>query len=553
MKDQAIVECVPNFSEGRDQAAIQAIGAAVRSVPEVRLLGIDPGADTNRTVYTFAGPPQAVLDAALAAAKAARTLIDMRLHKGAHPRIGALDVCPFIPVSGITMEECSALAERFAEALARDLEVPVYLYDKSVRRPERESLASIRAGEYEGLEAKLRDPEWKPDFGPGRFDPRWGATVAGAREFLIAYNVNLNTRDKKQAHDIALSVREAGRQVREADGSSRQVKGRLQAVRAIGWYIEEFGCAQVSINILDYRKTPLSLVFETVKEEAEKRGILVTGSELVGLIPEAAILECGRHFLEKMGKSPGLPRAIVVDTAIRSLGLSSLGPFDPAKRIVEWAMKDKPELASKDLQGFADAVSADTPVPGGGSVSALAGALGASLASMVANLTVGKAKPGEAGMDLAGLALEAQDARCALMDLVDRDTEAFASVLAALRLPKSSQEERDLRDAEMEKANKLAASVPLRSAELCLKTLELCLEAFRRGNPSSFADALVGALLAQAGFHGAALNVKVNLDSIRDRDFCVSALKTLETLGARLSSHGDLLAEYVKTAKAPQA
>jgi glutamate formiminotransferase/formiminotetrahydrofolate cyclodeaminase len=552
MKDHAIVECVPNFSEGKDQSVIQAIQAAIRSIPEVRLLGVDPGADTNRTVYTFAGPPEKVLEAALAAAKTASTLIDMRLHKGAHPRIGALDVCPFVPVAGISMEECSALAERFAQAMAAELDVPVYLYDKSARHPDRESLANIRSGEYEGLETKLKNPAWKPEFGPARFAPRWGATVTGAREFLIAYNINLNTRDKKQAHDIALSIREAGRTIRGADGTAVHVKGRLQAVRAIGWYIEEYGCAQVSINILDYKKTPLHEVFETVKEEAEKRGILVTGSELIGLIPEAALIECGRHFLVKMGKSPGLPLQIVADTAVRSLGLASIAPFVPSERIVEWAMKGKGVLASKDLSGFTDSVSADTPVPGGGSVSALAGALGASLAAMVANLTAGKATAtaDKEGMGL--LALEAQALRCELMELVDRDTEAFASVLEAMRLPKTSQAEQSARAAAIEKANILAASVPLRVSELCVKSMELCLSAYAKGNPSSFADALVGVLMSFAGFHGAVLNVKVNLASIEDRDFAARTGKAVKTLAARVESLGSTMTRLVEKAEAPE-
>ncbi|TXT47220.1 MAG: glutamate formiminotransferase / formiminotetrahydrofolate cyclodeaminase [Spirochaetes bacterium] len=552
MKDHAIVECVPNFSEGKDQLVIQAIEAAIRSIPEVRLLGVDPGADTNRTVYSFAGPPDAVLDAALAAAKAASPLIDMRSHKGAHPRIGALDVCPFVPVSGITMEECSALAERFAQALAAELEIPVYLYDKSARHPARESLASIRSGEYEGLEAKLKDPAWKPDFGPVRFAPRWGATVTGAREFLIAYNINLNTRDKKQAHDIALSVREAGRTIRSADGSAVNKKGCLQAVRAIGWYIEEYGCAQVSINVLDYKKTPLHKVFETVKEEAEARGILVTGSELVGLIPEAALVECGRHFLVKMGKSPGLPLRIVVDTAVRSLGLSSIAPFVPSERIIEWAMKGKGELASKDLTGFADSVSADTPVPGGGSVSALAGALGASLAAMVANLTVGKATSTEDKEGMGLMALEAQALGGELMELVDQDTEAFASVLKAMRLPKISHAEQELRASALEKANILAASVPLRVSELCVRSMRLCLDAYAKGNPSSFADALVGSLLSFAGFHGAVLNVKVNLKSIRDGDFVARTKDSLTGLGARVESLEKEMSRLVEKADSPQ-
>ena len=335
----SIVECVPNFSEGRDKTVIAAIAAAITSVSGACLLDVAPGVDTNRTVYTFVGSPDAVADAALAAARKAYELIDMTKHRGAHPRMGALDVCPFVPVSDIDMDGCVALSKQVAERMASELGVPVFLYEASASRPERQSLADIRSGEYEGLAAKLRLPEWAPDYGEASFVPRWGATVVGAREFLIAYNVNLNTRDKKLAHEVALAIRESGRTTKDSAGVSVKSPGRLKAVRAIGWYIESYRCAQVSINILDYKTTPLHIVFETAKEEAERIGLLVTGSEIVGLVPREPILAAGRHFMRKMGKSEGLPEPELVETAIHSLGLDSVASFEPEKKIIEYAGK----------------------------------------------------------------------------------------------------------------------------------------------------------------------------------------------------------------------
>jgi len=335
----SIVECVPNFSEGRDETVIAAIAAAITGVPGACLLDVDQGADTNRTVYTFVGSPATVADAALAAARAAYELIDMKKHRGAHPRMGALDVCPFVPISDIDMEGCVALSKEVAGRLATELGVPVYLYEASASKPERRSLADIRSGEYEGLAAKLSQPEWAPDYGEARFVPRWGATVVGARECLIAYNVNLNTRDKKLAREVALNIRETGRTTKDFVGNSVKTPGRLHAVRAIGWYIDSYRCAQVSINLLDYKTTPLHVVYETVKEEAEKLGLLVTGSEIVGLVPLEPIVAAGRYFLQKMGKSEGLSEAELVETAVRSMGLTSVASFEPEKKIIEYAGK----------------------------------------------------------------------------------------------------------------------------------------------------------------------------------------------------------------------
>ncbi|MCE1195697.1 glutamate formimidoyltransferase [bacterium] len=550
MKDNAVVECVPNFSEGRDRKKIDAIAEAIRGVAGVKLLDIDPGADTNRTVYTFVGGPRAIVEAALSGARAARDLIDMASHSGAHPRIGALDVCPFVPVSGISIEECAGLAREFGERLAAELGVPVYLYEKAATSPARVSLADIRSGEYEGLAAKLRDPEWKPDFGPARFDARWGATVAGAREFLIAYNVNLNTRDKKLANDIALTIREGGRLAKNPDGSQAldaagnplRAAGRLKAVRAIGWYIEQYRCAQVSINLLDYAATPLWEVFETVREEADKRGLFVTGSELVGLIPLKALADCGRHFLSKMGKSPALPDAELIEVAARTLALDSVGDFDPRRKIVEWAYSGAGKLASMTVAGFADEVSNDTPAPGGGSVAALAGSLGAALAAMVGNLTIGK-KGYEAHYEaLASMAAEAQRIKGELMAAVDADTEAFDAVLEASRLPKATGEQRAARDAAMLEAGRKAAAVPMATAAACLGAMKCCAAAVERGNRNSVTDGAAGALIAKAGLDAALLNVRINLASLGDADFSAR----LRAEAASLAAEADTLASAIK-------
>ncbi|MHB9151110.1 MAG: glutamate formimidoyltransferase [Spirochaetales bacterium] len=533
MMETAIVECVPNFSEGKDRSKIDAIADAIRGVAGIRLLGIDPGPDTNRTVYTFVGSPSAIVEGALSGARAARSLIDMSVHAGAHPRLGALDVCPFVPVSGISMEECAGLAREFGQKLAEEFGVPVYLYEKAATKASRASLASIRSGEYEGLAAKLRDPEWFPDFGPAAFDSRWGATVTGARQFLIAYNVNLDTTDKKIAHDIALSIREAGRLAKDAEGHTaidaagnpRRIAGRLKAVRAIGWYIEQYHCAQVSVNLLDYSATPLYEVFETAKEEAGKRGVSVSGSELIGLIPLQAILDCGRHFLEKKGRSPGLADRELIEVAVEAMGLRSVSAFDPDRRVVEWAFEGQPRLTSLSVRDFADEVSGDSPAPGGGSVAALAGSMGASLAAMVGNLTAGKKGYEESRATLVAMAIAAQATKSQLLKLVDRDTRAYESVIEALRLPKATEAQKELRRKLLDEANRGATLVPLDTARSCLEAMRHCLLAVDRGNRNSVTDGAVGALVARAGLEGALLNVRINLRGIEDEEFRASLEK----------------------------
>ena len=535
-----LVECVPNFSEGRDRGVIDAIAQALASVSGVKLLDVDPGADTNRTVYTLVGPPDGVAEAAFRGAKRAAELIDMTAHKGAHPRMGALDVCPFIPVSEITMAECADLARLVGRRIGDELQIPVYFYEYAAASAERRSLANIRAGEYEGFAAKLEDPAWAPDAGPARFNARSGATVVGAREFLLAYNVNLNTLDRRLANEIALTIREGGRAkrdahgdiVRDASGASVKIAGRLKAVRAIGWYIEQYHQAQVSINLLDYNTTPLHVVFETAREEAEKLGLIVTGSELVGLTPLAPMIEAGRHFLRKQGKSVGVPERELIEIAIRSMGLDSVAAFDPGKKIIEYQFTPAAPLMAMPVTRFVDEVSTESPAPGGGSVAALMGSLAAALATMVANLTVGKKGYEDAWPALAELAEQGQGVKAALLRAVDQDTDAFNRVMEAMRLPKGTPEQNAARDRAIEEANKAAAEVPLQTARLCLDAIRLADTAARRGNRNSASDAGVAALAGRAGAEGAVLNVLINLGSIRDADFnarCVAECTALTT------------------------
>lgn len=551
MAEQKIVECVPNFSEGRDKTVIDAIAKSIQGVQGVSLLDVDPGADTNRTVFTFVGDPDAVVEAAVQSAAAARGLIDMASHTGAHPRMGAMDVCPFVPVSGVTMDECVEIAKKAGARIAAELSVPVYLYEHAASRPERRSLADIRSGEYEALPEKLGKPEWRPDFGPAAFVPGWGATVVGARDFLVAYNVNLNTRDKKLANEVALAVREGGRAARDAngavvkgaDGKNVMVPGRLRHVRAIGWYIDTYRKAQVSINLTNYRETPLHVVYETVKEEAEKLGLSVCGSELVGLVPLAPIVEAGRFYLARMGKSQGAPESELIELAVATLGLDSVAPFDPAKKIIDYVARPAAPLVGLAVGAFVDEVSSDSPAPGGGSVAALAGSLAAALSSMVANLTVGK-KGYESVWDaMSGMAVRAQAVKAALVRAVDADTNAFNAVMDAMKLPKAAPAEKAVRDEALQAGYKSAIEVPLATAEACVEALELALLAVE-GNRNSASDAGVAALMARAGVHGAALNVLINLGSVTDADYA----SRMKSRVAQLRAHADTLCSRALTA-----
>jgi glutamate formiminotransferase/formiminotetrahydrofolate cyclodeaminase len=520
-----LVECVPNFSEGRNRGVIDAIASAITSVGGVTLLDVDPGAATNRTVYTFVGAPDAVADAAVGAARTAAALIDMSKHHGEHPRIGALDVCPIVPVSGVTMDECVRLAREVGRRIGEELKIPVYFYEHAATREERRSLADIRAGEYEGLERKLVDPAWTPDCGPAIFNPRLGATVVGAREFLIAYNVNLNTRDKRLAHEIAVRVREAGRLQRQpggdvvVDASGQPVKtpGRLKAVRAIGWYIDEYRQAQVSINLLDYKSTPLHVVFETVVEEAASLGLRVTGSEVVGMTPLAPIVDAGRFYLRRQGKSSGAPERELVDMAVRSLGLDQLAPFDAGKKIVEYAVRAPAPLAAMSVRELADEVSSSSPAPGGGSVAALIGALAAALAAMVANLSAAK-RPEHADA-LSALAERAQALKRALVAAIDDDTSAFNALMQATRLPRGAAAQQRARDAAIEAATRHAALVPLDTARASLEAIEVAGKVSRLGIAEAASDLGVAAAAGRAAVEGAVLNVLTNLGTIGDDRF----------------------------------
>ncbi len=529
-----LVECVPNFSEGQNKAIIDAITKEISDTEDVKLLDVDPGADTNRTVVTFIGSPEGVKEAAFKEIKKASELIDMREHKGAHARMGATDVCPFVPVSGVTMEECVEIAKEVGKRVAEELSIPVYLYEEAATRSERNSLADIRKGEYEGLPEKLKDPEWKPDFGEAKFNEKSGATVIGAREFLIAYNVNLNTKDRKLAHDVALTIREAGRRKRDSDGKvvrdknniPIKVPGLLKATRAVGWYIDEYGQAQVSINLINYKITPPHIAFDTICEEAEKRGLRVTGSELVGLIPLQAMLDAGRYYLSKQDKSAGVPEEELIKAAIVSMGLNDLTEFDPQKKIIEYQVQElKGPLVKMDLRDFTNELSTDSPAPGGGSVAALAGALGSALTSMVANLTVGKKEYQKNRGEMKEVAVDAQKYKDALLRAIDRDTDAFNNLMNAFRLPKKTDEQIVKKEQAIEAATKEACLVPLDVMKNSLEVLKLAQVVAEKGNENAASDAGVASLMARSAVEGAGLNVKINLPGINDAEF-VEKMKT---------------------------
>ena len=523
-----LVECVPNFSEGRDRAVIEAIADAMRSVDGISVLDVDPGADTNRTVYTFIGAPEAAVEAAFRAMKVAVDRIDMSKHHGEHARIGAADVTPFVPLSGMTMDDCVVLARRLGERVGSELNVPVYLYEAAATSPERRSLPIVRSGEYEGLAAKLQDPTWKPDFGPSEFNARSGAFVIGARPFLIAYNVNLNTRDAKLANEIALRIRESGRLKKNAagekaigaDGQPMREAGKLKEVKATGWYIEDYGQAQVSINLTNFEVTPPHVALETVREEARSLGLLVTGSELVGLMPKEAILQAGRYYLKQQGRSWGVPEKELIALAVMSMGLAQLSPFDPAKKLIEMRVENKMnKLVTRTVADFVDECSMDSPAPGGGSVAALSGSLGAGLACMVANLTVGKKGYEACWEEMKDVAFKAQGLKDRFLAAVDRDTEAFNGVMAAFKLPKSTPEQKDARAAAILEATKLATLVPLEVLRMVPETLALALAVAQRGNKNSASDAGVAASSLRTAAEGAWLNVRINLATFAQESF----------------------------------
>ncbi len=549
-----IVECVPNFSEGRDREKIKAITAEIERTPQVKLLDVDPGESTNRTVVTFIGSPEGVKEAAFRAIAKAAELIDMSVHKGAHSRIGATDVCPFVPVSGVTMEECVELARELGKRVAIELGIPVYLYEEAAQKPERRNLANIRVGEYEGLPEKLKDSEWAPDFGEAVFNPRSGATVIGAREFLIAYNINLNTRDRRLAHEIALNLRESGRAqrdadgniVRDADGRAINVAGKFKQVKAVGWYIEDYGIAQISINFTNYHLSPIHLVFDEACREAEKLGLRVTGSELVGLIPLEALLTAGRYYLEKQGKSPGVPEHELIRAAVVSLGLNDVSEFDAEKKIIERQFKDPaPSLLELSLRNFADELSMDSPTPGGGSAAALCGALSAALSSMVANLTVGKKGYEGVEAEMKETAVKAQALKEDLLRAVDDDTRAFNRVMDAFRLPKTTEDQRAEKEAAVEHATKEATLVPFSVLEKSLALLGLARTAALKGNRNSISDAAVAGLMSESAASGAYFNVRINLPNIQDKTFREDILARASSIHEEIKKLGKELSELI--------
>ena len=595
-----LVECVPNFSEGRDIAVIRGITAQIEAVRGVTLLDVDPGADTNRTVVTFVGAPEAVAEAAFRAGKRAAETIDMAKHHGSHARIGAMDVCPFVPVAGATMSDCVTLARELGRRIG-ELGIPVYLYEHAASNPTRKNLAAVRAGEYEGLERKLADPAWKPDFGPAKHNPRTGAFIIGAREFLIAYNINLATTDKRYADDIAYNLRERGRHKRsgnitpfyyrgetvvfardrfpcgacahvakswdalaahyrdahgkdlaaryaalgypagEVEGRPVYADGRFSHVKAVGWVVDKYRRAQISINLTDFKVAPAHAVLEAAREEAAQRGIPVTGSEIVGVVPFDAMLESGRYYLRRMHKSTGLPVGDVIETAVQAMGLRDVAPFDTEKKVMGLP-RQTGDLVRKSVGEFVDEVSRDTPAPGGGSIAALAGSIGAALAAMVANLTIGKTGFDGRYEELDTLAAKAQGIKDLLLAAVDEDTQAFNGVMEALRMPKDTPDQQAARSRALQSGYKHATEVPMQTARHCRAALELCLMAARSGNDVMITDAGVGALVSLAGVKGAAYNVRINLKSIKDADY----VKRSGAEIARLVDESRNLAEIVE-------
>ena len=557
---QKLIECVPNFSEGRDQNVIREIADAIKSVDGVSLLDVDPGASTNRTVVTFVGNPDAAVEAAFRGIKKAAELIDMRKHKGAHPRMGATDVCPFIPVSNVNWEEAIVCANRLAKRVGDELKIPVYLYEKAAKNKARSNLSVIRVGEYEGFFEKIRQPEWKPDFGPAVFNEKSGATVIGVRDFLVAYNVNLNTKSVRRANSVAFDVREQGRvqtedgtpggkSVLDANGEPIRVPGMLKHVKAIGWFVKEYGIAQVSMNLTNIEETPLHAAFDACCESAAKRGLRVTGSEIVGMVPKKCLVDAGRYFLRKQKWSEGVSDEELIDIAIRSMGLSELRPFDPKEKVIEFKIESaepKSSLAKMNLREFCNETLSDSPAPGGGSVAALMGALGASLGGMVANLSAGKRGWDDRLEYFSDWAVKAQQLKDELLSLVDEDTAAFNKVMDAFALSKESAEEKTARSAAIEQATKYAAEVPLKVMETASKSYEMLAEMADKGNPASVSDVGVGALATRACIEGAALNVRINLAQLKDEKFKGALAQRMRSISADSDAQFEKITKIVE-------
>ncbi|MGB2907105.1 MAG: glutamate formimidoyltransferase [Candidatus Aminicenantaceae bacterium] len=546
-----LVECVPNFSEGRDLEKIRAITKEIEATEGIQLLDVDPGDSTNRTVVTFIGTPEGALEAAFKAIRKASEVIDMSKHTGSHSRMGATDVCPFVPVSGVSMEDCVELANKLALRVSEELKIPIYLYEAAAQKPERRNLATVRTGEYEGLAEKLKDPEWAPDYGAAVFNPRSGATVIGAREFLIAYNINLNTRDRKSAQHIALNIRESGRSkrdkkgniVRDENGKAINVPGKFEEVKAVGWYVDDYQIAQISINFTNYHLSPPHLVFDAVVKEAEQIGCRVTGSELVGLIPKEAVLMAGRHYLKKQGKSAGVPEEELIRIAALSLGLNDVSEFDPMKKIIEYQFREvEDSLVDLSLRGFSNELSMDSPAPGGGSTAALCGTLSASLSAMVSNLTVGKKEYAAVQDTVTEMAEQGQALKEELLRSIDLDTLAFNHVMDCFRLPKKSHKQKQERADAIESATQEATRIPFGVLQNCVVALKLAKEVALNGNKNSLSDAGVAALTAQAGAEGAYYNVLINLPDIQDQSF----VREMETAATALRNEAINLGDEIR-------
>ena len=533
-----IIECVPNFSEGRDMEIIRQITNEAEAVNGVKLLDVDPGAATNRTVVTFVGGPEEVIEAAFRCIKKASEIIDMQHHKGEHPRFGATDVCPLIPISGISMEETAKYAHKLAERVGKEIGIPVYCYENAAKSPERRNLANVRAGEYEGLPKKLSNPQWKPDFGPAVFVPKTGAVAIGARDFLVAYNINLNTTSTRRANALAFDIREKGRPMREGNpitgkivkdekGEPVMIPGSLKACKAIGWFIEEYGIAQVSINLTNISITPVHIAFEEACKKAAERGLRVSGSEIVGLVPKKVLIDAGKYFLKKQNRSLGIHEEEIIKIAVKSMGLDDLKPFHPREKVIEYLLEDKQKnrLVDFSCEGFANETASESPAPGGGSVSAYMGALGISLATMVANLSSHKAGWDERWEEFSDWAEKGQAFKDELLFLVDEDTHAFNKIMDAFSLPKGTDVEKQARKQAIQEATRYAIEIPLRVMSRAYESMEVIKAMAENGNPNSVSDAGVGALAARSAVKGAALNVKINAASYDDKSYVAEILQ----------------------------
>ena len=556
-----IIECVPNFSEGKDMGVIEKITREIESVEGVKLLDVDPGQDTNRTVVTFVGTPDEVVEAAFQAVKKASELIDMRKHKGAHPRMGATDVCPLVPVSNITMEETVEYAHKLAKRIGEELGISVYCYENAAQKPERKNLANCRKGEYEGMAEKLRQPDWIPDFGPAELNPRSGVTAVGARDFLVAYNINLNTTSTRRANAVAFDVREKGRVKREGhpltgkivkdqNGDPVYIPGTLKEVKGIGWFIEEYGVAQISMNLTNIKVTPVHVAFDEVCKKANDRGLRVTGSELVGLVPLDAMLDAGRYFLRKQQRSLGVSESELIKIAVKSMGLDELKPFNPKEKIIEYMLEDESEkkLVDMTVRGFADETASESPAPGGGSVSAYVGALGVSLGTMVANLSSHKRGWDERWEEFSVWAEKGQAIKDELLFLVDEDTRSFNRIMEAFGMPKKSEEDKKLRNQAIQDATKYAIEIPFRVMKKAWESMEVMEQMAKTGNPSSVSDAGVGAMCAATAVRGAFLNVKINAEGLEDKKFLENMISEAEKIeAAALEKEKEIVASVEKT------